>query len=868
MAKQGNKQRAKAPTDTLAPLSADIRLLGGILGETIIRFEGKKIFDKVEALRRLSQKSRLGDQNAAKSIEKELHGLSHAEKYKIAKAFTEFLRLANLCEQVHRIRRRNDYRREGRDAQRASPYETFERLRKRGIPEKTIHDAMRDVQIELVLTAHPTEAMRPQAVRAYRDLSISLLKLDAGQLAPYEQEVETRNIYSIVTQMWLSGAVRDRKPTPVDEARYGLEVAERILWRAIPDFHHLMSAAYKECVGDMSQLYPRPIRFGTWMGGDRDGHPGVTAKITRKVLREASAAATKRYLIALENLRETFAFDKDKESADIQKFCISKIQEAEKRLRAFRRDLAGLTRNELLAILYEIQAYLARHKADALGRVALQELIWRVRVFGLCFLKMDIRQSSDRHASAVEEILGAAYKNADGTKKIRMLVDAIRNKRTALHRKLTAETAEVLDTLRVYSEFPAEFFGPYIISMAESVQDILGVQFLMKAAGVTQNVPISPLFETPASLKNACNVMEALYGQSVYRKHAGKEQQIMVGYSDSSKRGGYLAAAWEIYGLQSSLLAIGKKHGLHTTFFHGRGGSVARGGGPIETALLALPRPLETKSIRVTEQGEAIDSKFGLPAVAERTMELYLSGFLEAVLSKPQKRNPAWHRTMQRLAENSEKAFRKTVYDTPDFMAHFSQLTPAPELGLLKIGSRPGRRKKGGGLESMRAIPWVFGWTQSRTMLPAWLGVGDALSAEINNGKLKMLRDMYRNWPFFQAVTDLVEMVVAKADEQITRYYSGLLVDPSLQYLTEDYLQRLQTTSDMLRKVTGREELLEKAPVLSRSIRIRTPYVDVLNILQAHLLKEYRALAHPPQVLKKTLALTIGGISAGMRNTG
>lgn len=405
----------------LAPLSANIRLLGGILGETITLFEGKKIFDKVETLRRLSQKSRLGDKNAAKSIEKELHGLSHSEKYKVAKAFTEFPRLANLCEQVHRIRRRNDYRRAGKDAQRASPYETFERLRKRGISEKTIHDAMRDVQIDLVLTAHPTEAMRPQAVRAYRDLSISLLKLDTGELAPYAQEVEMRNITSIITQMWLSGAVRDRKPTPVDEARYGLEVAERILWRAIPDFHHLMSAAYKECVGDMSQLYPRPIRFGTWMGGDRDGHPGVTGKITRKVLREASNAATKRYLVALESLRDTFAFDKDKGSADIQKFCLARIHEAETRLRAFRRDLSGLTRNELLAIFYEMQAYLAKHKADALGRVPLQELIWRVRVFGLCFLKMDIRQSSDRHTSAVEEILGEAYAQATDAQKIKLL---------------------------------------------------------------------------------------------------------------------------------------------------------------------------------------------------------------------------------------------------------------------------------------------------------------------------------------------------------------------------------------------------------------------------------------------------------------
>ncbi|HYD18599.1 MAG TPA: phosphoenolpyruvate carboxylase [Patescibacteria group bacterium] len=861
-------RRADNKEDTLAPLTANVRLLGGMLGDTITTFEGKRIFDKVEALRRLSQKSRLGDKTAPRAIEQELAGLSHAEKYKVAKAFTEFLRLANLCEQVHRIRRRNDYRRLGKDAQRASPYDTFERLRARGLPEKTIREAMRDVQIELVLTAHPTEAMRPQAVRAYRDLSIALLKLDHDTLAPYERDVVMRDVASLITQLWLSGAVRERKPTPVDEARYGLEVAERILWRAIPDFHHLMSAAYKEVVGDMAGVYPRPIRFGSWMGGDRDGHPGVTADITRKVLREASNAATAKYLIALKNLRENFAFDKDGESAELHDYCLSQIAKAERRLREFRRTLSGLTRNELLSILYDMQDYLHKNKAGALAGVPLQELIWRIRVFGLCFLKLDIRQSSDRHAAAVEEILGTAYAKADEAKKITLLEKAIRATKFRLPKKLSADTAEVIDTLRVYNEFPGEFFGPYIISMAETVSDLLGVQFLMKAAGVKANIPISPLFETPASLKSAVNTMAALYNSRVYRKHAGAEQQIMVGYSDSSKRGGYLAAAWEIYGLQTSLLAIGKKHGLQTTFFHGRGGSVARGGGPIETALLALPRPMETKRIRITEQGEVIDSKFGLPGVAERTMELYLSGFLDAVLSKPQPRHAAWDKAMQRIADVSEKAFRKTIYETPEFMDHFQQLTPAPELGLLKIGSRPGRRKKGGGLDSMRAIPWVFGWTQSRTMLPAWLGVGDALNAEIAAGNLEQLREMYAEWPFFQAVTDLVEMVVAKADAEITRYYSQLLVEPRLQYLTEEYLHRLQSTGEMLRKVTARDDLLEKSPVLARSIRIRTPYVDVLNILQAHLLKEYRSLKNPPKELRKTLALTIGGISAGMRNTG
>jgi phosphoenolpyruvate carboxylase len=497
----------------------------------------------------------------------------------------------------------------------------------------------------------------------------------------------------------------------------------------------------------------------------------------------------------------------------------------------------------------------------------LQELIWRVRVFGLCFLKLDIRQSSDVHEAVIDDIMGGAYAALDSAGKIRLLLAGIR-KPPRLHKRFSRQTEEALKTMRLYKELPLEFLGPYIISMAEKPEDILAVQFLFKVAGVEEKVRISPLFETPTSLANACKVMDALYRTPLYRQHAGEQQQIMVGYSDSAKRGGYMNSAWEIYTLQLQLLALGKKHGIQTTFFHGRGGSIARGGGPIETALLALPRPLQSRTIRVTEQGEVINSKFGLPEVAERTMELYLSGFMEAVLSRPQKMPKRWLDTMERLAARSAKVFRHVVYEQPDFMKHYLQLTPTSELGLLKIGSRPGSRKKDGGLESMRAIPWIFGWTQSRTLLPAWLGVGEALEAEIDAGNLKTLRAMYHGWPFFKSVIDLVEMVSAKADAQVTEYYSTLLVDPSLQYLTKDYLARLSETKKTILKVVDRRKILETSPVLARSIRIRSPYVDVLNILQAHLLKEYRAMKNPPTALRKTLALTIGGISAGMRNTG
>ncbi|MBI1216537.1 MAG: phosphoenolpyruvate carboxylase, partial [Alphaproteobacteria bacterium] len=849
---------------TLKPLSDNVHLLGEILGETIRQFEGAHVFNKVETLRRLAQKTRMGHMGAQREFEKELHGLSQTEKYKVVKAFTEFLQLANLCEQVHRIRRRNDYLREGKAPQRGAPLDTFGRLLKAGIPAKTIRAALLDIRIELVLTAHPTEAELPRAIRTYRDLSVCLLKLDAPEMGAVERALVLHDIRSLVIRLWLGSGLRDAKPTPVEEARYGLELAESILWHTVPRFHYLMSLAYKDVVGDMSDLFPHPIHFASWMGGDRDGHPGVTARVTREVLHESSQAATERYLLSIAKLRDILVFDRDGRGLKLHNACQRRLDKMEKALQDFRRDLprgkTKLTRTGFLGMLYELQDFLKDNGLDLLAQDPLQQFIWRVRVFGLCFLKLDIRQSADVHETAIAELLGKgkgkSYAALPEEKKIAVLTAALKGK-AEKPRRISAQTAEVLETLRLYREMPPEFLGPYIISMAAHVSDVLGVMFLMKTAGVKDKVPVCPLFETPDSLKNACGVMQELYRMPLYKRHAGGAQQIMIGYSDSAKRGGYLNAAWEIYRLQSDLLKLGKRLGIKTTFFHGRGGSIARGGGPIETALMALPRPHVSHSIRITEQGETINSKFGLPDVAERTMELYLSGFLEAVLSKPEKTPPQWAATMDRVAARSCKAFRDVIYETPEFMGHYRQITPTAELGLLNIGSRPGRRKKDGGLESLRAIPWVFGWTQSRTLLPAWLGVAEALEAEIAEGNLKTLQEMYRDWPFFEAVVNLVEMVAAKADERITEYYSELLVDPALQHLTRDYLARLARTKKALLKVMRHRKILETVPVLARSIRLRAPYVDVLNILQAHLLKEYRAHKNPPATLRRTLALTI-----------
>ena len=405
--------------------------------------------------------------------------------------------------------------------------------------------------------------------------------------------------------------------------------------------------------------------------------------------------------------------------------------------------------------------------------------------------------------------------------------------------------------------------------MTESTSDLLEVLFLFKICKVSKPLAIVPLFETPDSLKQAEKIMAKIYEMAIYRKTLRGEQQIMLGYSDSAKRAGRLASSWEVYQLQKKLSRLGQHHALQTVFFHGRGGSVARGGGPVETALLALPRPHTSNKIRIPEQGESIQDKLGLQDLAMRTFELYLAGFLEATLSHPKKYNKSWLEIMKNLATFSSESFRKVVYENPYFLNHYQQITPIRELGLLKIGSRPGKRKPGKkfDFESLRAIPWVFSWTQNRCLLPAWLGLGESLEREIRKGHIKNLKQMYRHWNFFKATLDMIEMSLAVADEKIVGYYSELLVENHLAFLTKQELSSLRKTRKALLKITSERKVSTTYLMLLRSIKVRTPYVDVLNILQAHLIKEYRG-QRPNPTLRKSIAITLAGISAGMRNTG
>lgn len=848
------------PKKSLLPLQHNIHLLGEILGDTISACEGRDFFLKVESLRRLAKRARK-DKSAQAHMEREMNALTGAEKYKVAKAFTEFLQMANVAEQTHRIRRRRYYRAAGRAPQKASPVDMFARLLKAGVPVPKIKQALVDIQIELVMTAHPTEVMLPGTIRTYRDLSANLLALDNPALPPSERAQIVNAIRAIVLRQWLTRQMRDDRPSPQEEAKYGLELTEKILWTAVPQFFRQLRGAFNQTIGSMVDLFPCPIRFASWIGGDRDGHPGVTAAVTRDVLDMSMTAARRLYHRELEILRLKLIFDHDAPAGvKVNAYCAKSIADLRAKLDG------GMSRADFMRGLETLKAFLQKNNLWTLVEKEFQDLIWRVRTFGLSLLKLDLRQSAEVHKNAVAAFI-KGYADMPEDKKIAALLRALKG-RVKKPPRLSAENREVLKTLELLRDYPAESFGPYIISMAAEASDLLAVQFLMKAAGVTEYYAICPLFETPDSLAGAARVMERVYGIPAYRRYIRDHQEIMLGYSDSGKRGGYIKSAWEIYNLQQDLMAVGRKRGISTTFFHGRGGAIARGGGPIEMSLLALPRPLASRSIRVTEQGEVINAKFGLPEVAGRTMEIYTSGFMEAVLSPPVKYPAAWQKVMDRLSAVTAADFRKAIYESPDFMDHYEQLTPARELSLLKIGSRPGSRKKGGGLESMRAIPWVFSWTQSRTILPVWKGVAAGIEKEIADGNLKTLQEMYRKWPFFRSIIDLIEMAVSKADIGVTQYYSNLLVDKRLQPVTAIYMKELAHVRKLLVRVSGHGRMLENNPVLKRSIEIRSPYVDILNILQAHLLKEYRAARHPSRDLMRTLALTFSGVSAGMRNTG
>ncbi len=871
-------------------LRENVHLLGELLGNTIREQHGEAFFDKIERIRKGAKGARRGSAEGARLLQETLDGLADDEMLPMTRAFNQFLNLANIAEQYHRVRRR----RPGEHP----PFEAgvlaglLERLKAEGFSQDFIARQVGRLDIELVLTAHPTEVSRRTLIQKYDAITAQLAARDHTDLGAAELSRIELRLQRLIAEIWHTEEIRRSRPTPVEEAKWGFAVIENSLWQALPDVLRHTDQALRRSTGLHLPLDASPIRFASWMGGDRDGNPNVTAAVTREVLLLARSTAADLFLRDVDGLITTLSMQTASDELLEQS---GKTAEPYRALLKQLRDRLQATRDwarraiehdqpappEVLQDNRELReplelCYRSLHARNmgVIADGALLDTLRRAAAFGLLLVRLDIRQDSARHVAALAEItdyLGLGhYDEWDEEQRLDFLQRELDNRRPLLppHFRPSAETAEVLATCRVAAQAPGASLGSYVISMARGASDVLAVQLLLKEAGLSRPMRVVPLFETLADLNNAGPTMERLLGLPGYRQRLHGPQEVMIGYSDSAKDAGTTAAAWAQYRAQERLVEICGAHDVELLLFHGRGGTVGRGGGPAHAAILSQPPGSVSGRFRTTEQGEMIRFKFGLPDIAEQNLNLYLAAVLEATLLPPPMPEPDWRETMDRLAEDGVQAYRGVVRDHPQFVEYFRQATPEQELGRLPLGSRPAKRREGG-VESLRAIPWIFAWTQTRLMLPAWLGWEHALQAALQRGEAERLAVMRQRWPFFTTRIDMLEMVLAKADADIARRYDERLVAPALQPLGCDLRDRLSQAVSAVLGLTGQSELLAHSQDTLEAFSLRNTYLDPLHLMQTELLARSRQQQNPAESpLEQALLVSVAGIAAGLRNTG
>ncbi|PXX66195.1 Phosphoenolpyruvate carboxylase, type 1 [Pseudomonas sp. LAMO17WK12:I10] len=875
-------------TDIDARLREDVHLLGELLGNTIREQYGEGFLDKIEQIRKGAKADRRGSLDAELSAS--LNQLSEDELLPVARAFNQFLNLANIAEQYQLIHRREETQ--------PAPFESrvlpelLARLRAEGHGAEALARQLGRLEIELVLTAHPTEVARRTLIQKYDAIAAQLAAQDHRDLTSAERgQIQTR-LQRLIAEAWHTEEIRRTRPTPVDEAKWGFAVIEHSLWQAIPNYLRKADQALHAATGMHLPLEAAPIRFASWMGGDRDGNPNVTAAVTREVLLLARWMAADLYLRDVDQLAADLSMQQANaalrtlagDSAEPYRAVLKQLRE---RLRATRNWAQASLSGSVPATAQVLQSnrelldplelcYQSLHECG-MGVIAdgpLLDCLRRAVTFGLFLVRLDVRQDSSRHTAAMTEItdyLGLGrYGDWSEQERIDFLMRELGSRRPLLpgYFKPSADTAEVLATCREIAAAPAASLGSYVISMAGAASDVLAVQLLLKEAGVLRPMRVVPLFETLADLDNAGPVIEQLLLLPGYRSRLQGPQEVMIGYSDSAKDAGTTAAAWAQYRAQEKLVDICREQQVELLLFHGRGGTVGRGGGPAHAAILSQPPGSVAGRFRTTEQGEMIRFKFGLPDIAEQNLNLYLAAVLEATLLPPPLPQPAWRDLMDELADDGVKAYRAVVRENPQFVEYFRQSTPEQELGRLPLGSRPAKRRAGG-IESLRAIPWIFGWTQTRLMLPAWLGWETALSKALERGEGELLGQMREQWPFFRTRIDMLEMVLAKADADIARSYDERLVEPALLPLGAHLRDLLSQACSVVLGLTGQSQLLAHSPDTLEFIRLRNTYLDPLHLLQAELLaRSRRQDGAQDSPVEQALLVSVAGIAAGLRNTG
>ena len=887
-----------------APLREDVRLLGNLLGETLKQHAGQDLFNQVEQIRALAKGARDGQIEAEKQLEHLFLGLKDEEILPLTRAFSYFLNFANIAEQYHVVRNR---RQAEFDEQTSSPNpltHLFEKFRTQQISEQHLFQQICDLNIELVLTAHPTEVSRRTLIQKYDDITDCLSQLDQQKLTPRERQQTIATLKQLVSSAWQTDEIRQHRPTPVDEAKWGFATIEQSLWNAVPKFIRELNELTQQHCQQSLPLDIAPIRFASWMGGDRDGNPNVTHQVTQEVLWLSRWQAADLYLRDIENLRWELSIQTCSDELtqalgyEHPEPYREYLRETRERLKATRhwltQRLHGLdaddsqiikTKDELLQPLLLCYRSLIDSNLAEIANGQLLDFIYRVNCFGIELLKLDIRQESGRHRqaiSAITEYLGLGnFESWTEQARQNFLIQELQSKRPLLPKYLNEpegslirhpDVLEVFATMRTLAEQPAESLGAYIISMAEYPSDVLAVLLLQKEAGIQHPLRVVPLFETLKDLDGAAKTMNTLFNVHWYKQHIQGKHEVMIGYSDSAKDAGFMSANWAQYRAQEELTAIAKNHGVQLTLFHGRGGSISRGGAPTQQALFSQPPGSISGAIRVTEQGEMIRFKFGLEGIALQNLEIYTAATLEATLLPPPEPKKEWRDLMNQMTDLSVQVYRQTVRENPNFVSYLRTVTPELELQMLPLGSRPAKRKVSGGIESLRAIPWVFAWTQIRLMLPAWLGTGTAIN-QVHEQHKMTLDEMLAQWPYFQTLIDMLEMFLSKSDADIALYYeSHLTQDQDLKNLGVELRQRLQNAVDTLLSLKGESKLLSNNEVLDQSMQVRKPYLLPLHLLQAELMKRRRLYLAQHQTehspVDHALMVSIAGIAAGLRNTG
>ncbi|MDJ0653416.1 MAG: phosphoenolpyruvate carboxylase [Xanthomonadales bacterium] len=889
------------------PLRDDVGVLGAMVGEMLQEQVGEEFYQLVESVRRAAIARREDEVPAQTRLSPLVTGLETELAGDLVHAFSTYFQVVNLAEKVHRIRRLRDYLRDGVTIQ-GSLRDVLQRLRDQGISRDTVRDEVERLVIEPVMTAHPTEATRRTLLEKERQMLLRLVERLDPTRTPHQEEMSLDRVRQAVTTSWQTEVAPHIRPTVADEREHVLYYLTDIVYSVVPAFYETFRAAldeiYPEAFGD--ERLPSVLHFGSWVGGDMDGNPNVNASTIAETLTEHRELILARYRkevrLLMRELSQSTAevtvndavlhrIERYKRllpetSAQIRPRHQNMPYRSLLQLMAARLDLTDsggdggyASATELLSDLQLIRASLEQNRGVNAGLFPVRRLMWRVRTFGFHLASLDIREDALILREAVGDLIDDPdWVSRGPAERTVRLAELLESDEIEVPQELSHSLDQVLRVMeaigRAGDAFGSNAIGTMIVSMTRNSDDVLSAMLLAKAAGLTDDkgalsLDLAPLLETVDDLQAGEGILRGLADTPAYRRHLetrGNRQLVMIGYSDSNKDGGIASARWALQEAQTGLTQTAQELGIRLGFFHGRGGTVSRGGGNTVEGILAAPAGSVDGYLRVTEQGEVIHQKYGVRAVGLRNLEQMTGAVLNASLRKPAPELERWGEAMAKVADRSREAYRALVFEDDRFVPYFRQATPIDVIERLAIGSRPAARRSKMGIENLRAIPWVFSWAQTRVGLPGSYGLGVGLQAAAEEFGMEFLRDML-GWPFFHNLVNDVEMVLAKSDLEIGRRYSQL-ADESVRGVFDEICRELRSVGDLILEIKQADALLAEEPMLRRSIRLRNPYIDPMNLMQIDLLQRWRETKCKDDELMMALFATVNGISRGIQNTG